>query len=122
MVNRALYRGPQFICVDLNDELMDGVGDFRGMPIRRRFPELRGSGLFSAMDRVYLSGQAEEMDWTSLVDGEEGTMLILPWLEEERVVGVGLHFHPCGRSFDLANAALRHAPVVSAVLLGLGLG
>ena len=115
-VTRALYRGPAHVCVDINDELNDQLGDFTGRPIREQFPTLGESGLFDVMDAVYLSGVAREIPWASVYDGKPGTMLILPWHDDDRIVGVGLHFHPCGRTFGLASAALRRIPELTAAL------
>ena len=98
-VTRALYRGPAFVCVDMTDEFKDQVGDFTGRPIREQFPELGPTGLFDAMDAVYLSGIPRDIAWNSVYDGKPGTLLILPWHDPSgTVIGVGCHFHPCGRS------------------------
>lgn len=109
MVSRSLYRGPAHVCVDQNVELRDRVGDYVGMPIRERFPELGGTGLFEAMDAVYITGEPIGMEWRSIVDDAVGTMLILPDYDEDGALsGVGLHWHPCGR--PVATRAPRRVP------------
>jgi hypothetical protein len=116
MVTRALFRGPAHVCVDMNDELKDHFEDFTGRPIREQFPQLRDSGLFEAMDTVLITDSAIEMAWSSVYDGEPGTMLILPWHDATgEVYGVGLHFHPCGRSFGLDSRVLLPVARVSTV-------
>lgn len=93
MVTRALYRGPAHVCVDLNEELEGVTGDFRGIPIREQFPQLCSSGLFEAMDAVYITGEATEMAFRSPLDGATGTMLILPVHGPDGALfGVGLSF------------------------------
>lgn len=119
-VTRALYRGPAHVCVDINDELYDQLGDFTGRPIREQFPALGESGLFDVMDAVYLSGVWREMPWSSVYDGQPGTMLILPWHDEHGVViGVGLHFHPAPRLPRVDSVALPLVLHGSAVAMAL---
>ena len=63
------------------------------MPIRERYPELTETGLFDRMDAVYITGRQAVLDWESIVDGEHGTMLILPHVDRDGWRGVGCHFH-----------------------------
>lgn len=116
-VTRALYRGPAHVCVDMNDELQGQLGDFTGRPIREQFPALGETGLFAAMDAVYATGHARQIPWASVYDGRPGTMLILPWHDEDGLVfGVGLHFHPCGRALVPGTDLLLRVLPVSAAL------
>lgn len=122
MVTRALYRGPAHVCVALNETLEEVTGDFRGVPIREQFPQLRLSGLFEAMDTVYITGEPIEMAWHSITDGSPATMLVTPVYDEDGgVCGVGLHCYPHqsssrGSIRRLRGAAVRALPVTMLVV------
>lgn len=117
MVTRALYRGPAHVCIAVCETFLEQVGDFVGMPVRERFPELSDTGVFEAMDRVFLTGDPAEIAWSSISGGSPGTLLILPWYDEDgSIAGVGCHHYPAGRLADLASVALRRAAELTGVV------
>lgn len=120
MVTRALYRGPAHVCVAEDDDFRRQVGDFVGLPVRERFPQMVTSGVFEAMDAVYLSGQPIEMPLTSVGDGAVGILLIRPWRVAGEVAGVSCHHYPYSELSPQPPTARRQraAPVSAWILTG----
>lgn len=114
-VRFSLYRGSAHVLVDANQAFVDHVGDAIGRPVREQFPELGGTGIFDAMDTVYLTGRECEFVWHCPYDEAPGRMLIIPWHVAGSVAGLSCHFHVDEPRPRRVAPDLAHVAQVSAV-------
>ncbi len=98
----ATLRGPDHVFEMMNPACRELVGDrdLEGRTVRQALPELEGQGFLEILDRVYRTGEAEEIEEAPLVlePEDEGpaerkyvSFVYHPRWEGDRVVGVFAH-------------------------------
>ena len=91
---RALFRGPQHVCVAVNAEFRSSIAcDAVGMPARERFLDEESRRSQVLMDATFNDGIPRSMDVLT-TDGILGEVTIVPVIRGGLVWGLVTDFHP----------------------------
>lgn len=91
---RALFRGPQHVCVAVNEEFARGIaGDAVGVPARERFTDGESARSQILMDATFSDGIPRTMNVLT-TDGIAGLVMIVPVIRCGRVWGLVTEFQP----------------------------
>jgi hypothetical protein len=85
-VSVLLARGQCHVAEFMSPDLIEFFGlDPTGMPIREAFPDGPFRDFFAALDRVYRTGEAEQ------IQRPVGLVTVLPWRSGGQILGVSAH-------------------------------
>lgn len=104
MAVRALFRGPFHVVEEADEDLVRLTGlEVVGLPACEVWTDPASRLVQARMTAVYLDGIPRTVEGVPNTEGVMGSVLIAPWLERGRIVGVGTDWQPSPRSLAPAH-------------------